>query len=114
MGVEKVPDETEGGCKWSQKVTMTTLRGAPTRHRHTENLSGNRCRYLPKIASREEEGLGAKNNYNYCIQKQRQQNDWLLRKGYKITRALLNPKTAAHSISGGDLLANIVSCLTSP
>ena len=39
---------------------MTTLRGAPTRHRHTENLSGNRCRYLPKIASREEGGLGAK------------------------------------------------------
>ena len=31
-----------------------------TRHSHTENLSGNRCRYLPKIASREEGGLGQK------------------------------------------------------
>ena len=33
---------------------------APTRHSHTENLSGNRFRYLPKIASREEGGLGQK------------------------------------------------------
>ena len=57
---------------------------------------------LTKTASREEGGLGAKNNYNYCTQKQHEQNDWLLRKCCKITKALLNLKTAPHTISGED------------
>ena len=47
---------------------------------------------LTKTASREEEGLGAKNNRNYCTQKH-----------CKITKALLNPETAPHTISEGDL-----------
>ena len=64
MGVGKVPEEVEGGHKRSLRVTMTTLRAAPTRYHHTENLSGERCRYLTKTVSREEGGLGAKNNYS--------------------------------------------------
>ena len=32
MGVGKVPEEVEGGHKRSLRVTMTTLRAAPTRH----------------------------------------------------------------------------------
>ena len=56
MGVGKVPEEAEGGRKRSYKVTMTTLRAAPTRHRHTENLSGKRRRYLPKQHPERREG----------------------------------------------------------
>ena len=48
---------------------------------------------LTKTASREEGGLGAKNIHKYCTLKQRKQNDWLLRKHCKITKALLNPET---------------------
>ena len=81
---------------------MTTLRVAPNRHHHTENLSGKRRRYLPKRASREEGGLGAVNNYNYCTQKQHEQNDWLLQQRCKITKALLNPKSTPHAITDGD------------
>ena len=39
---------------------MTTLRAAPTRHRHTENLSGERRRYLPKQRPKRREGWGQK------------------------------------------------------
>ena len=39
---------------------MTTLRAAPTRHRHTENLSGERRRYLPKKRPKRREGWGQK------------------------------------------------------
>ena len=44
----------------------------------------------------------AKNNYNYCTEKQHEQFDWLLQKRYKITKTLLNLKTAPHTITGGD------------
>ena len=85
-------------------VAMTTLRVAPTGHRHTENLSGKRCRYLiPKRASREEGGLGTKNNYNYCMY-------YYMWQHCKITKALLNPKTD----EWWRPLPSIVSCLTSP
>ena len=60
MGVGKVPDDVEGGRKRSSKVTMTTLRAAPTRHRHTENLSGKKRRYLPKQEPEWREGWGQK------------------------------------------------------
>ena len=39
---------------------MTTLRAASTRHRHTENLSGERRRYLPKQHPERREGWGQK------------------------------------------------------
>ena len=39
---------------------MTTVRAAPTRHRHTENLSGERCRYLPKQRPERRESWGQK------------------------------------------------------
>ena len=48
---------------------------------------------LTKTASREEGGLGAKNIHKYCRLKQRKQNDWLLWKHCKITKALVNPET---------------------
>ena len=51
-----------GGRKQASKVTMTTLWAAPTRHHHTENLSGKRRRYLARKTSRQEGGLGAKHN----------------------------------------------------
>ena len=39
---------------------MTTLRAAPTRHLHTENVSGERHRYLPKQHPERREGWGQK------------------------------------------------------
>ena len=39
---------------------MTTLRVAPIRHRHTENLSEKRRRYLPKQHPERREGWGQK------------------------------------------------------
>ena len=60
MGVAKVPEEVEGGHKRSLRVTMTTLRAALTRHLHTENLSGERRRYLPKQHPERREGWGQK------------------------------------------------------
>ena len=44
------------GAASKQKVTMTTLLVAPTRHRHTENLSGEMRRYLPKKHGKGREG----------------------------------------------------------
>ena len=74
MGVGKVPDDVEGGRKRSSKVTMTTLRAAPTRHRHTENFSGKRRRYLTKTGPRAGGGMGAKTT-NYCKRKKCERND---------------------------------------
>ena len=44
----------------SFKVTMTTLRAAPTRYCHTENHSGKRGKYLPKQHPERWEGWGQK------------------------------------------------------
>ena len=69
---------------------MTTLRVAPTRHRHTENLSGKRrTQILTKTGTRVEGGIGAKTTITTASES-------------KITEALLNPKTAPHTICGGD------------
>ena len=97
------------GAWWNRRGLQVSLEG---NHDHPESgthrtpshweSQWKRCRYLLKWASREEGGLGAINNYNYCTQKKHEQNDWLLRQHCKITKALLNPKTASHTISGGD------------
>ena len=95
MGVGKVPDETEVGLQASLEgnhdhpdsgTQQALSHWEPQWKRFRFNL-------IPKKASREEEGLGAKNNYNYCMQKQHERNDWLLQQCCKITKALLNPKT---------------------
>ena len=51
-----------------------------------------------------------KNNYNYCKRKQREQNDWLLRKHCKMTK----PQDRPAYDSWWRPLASIVSRLTSP
>ena len=58
----------------SVKVTKTTLWAAPTRHRNTENLSGN---FLDTYQhpSRGRGGLGAKSLWHKHKQRQRMQND---------------------------------------
>ena len=91
MGVEKVPEEAEGGRKRSYKVTMTTLRAAPTRHRHTENLSEKRRRYLPKQHPEMREGWGQKTTMT-TAQKQCEQNDWLCEGAVKSQRPSYTPR----------------------
>ena len=56
MGVGKVPEEAEGGRKPSYRVTMTTMRAAPSRW----EPQWKEAQILTKAASREEGGLGAK------------------------------------------------------
>ena len=65
-------------------------------------LQWREAQLLTKTESREEGGLGAKNIHKYCRLKQRKQNDWLLWKHCKITKALLNPETDPHTISEED------------
>ena len=72
---------------------MATLRLAPTRYPSQREPQWKEVQILTKTASRQEGGLGAKNNYNYCMQKQHQ---------CKITKALLNPEAAPHTINEGN------------
>ena len=56
---------------------MTILRVVPTRHHHTENLTSverGADTYQKEHPDRRE-GWGQQNNYNYCMQKQHEQND---------------------------------------
>ena len=72
---------------------MTTLRSAPTSHRHKENLSGKRCRYLTKQHPEKREGWRQKTTITTARKSNIQ---------CKITKALLNPETAPHKISEED------------
>ena len=80
---------------------MTTLKAAPTRHCHTENLSGERRRYLPKQHP-EREGWGQKTTITTAHKSNESKMIDSLQKHCKITKALLNPETAPHTISEGD------------
>ena len=102
MGVGKVPDETEAGLQASLEGNHDYPESGTHRLPSHWEPQWKEAQILTKTASREEEGLGAINNYNYCTQKQHEQNDWLLQQRCKITKALLNPKSTPHAITGGD------------
>ena len=98
MSVRKVPGKTEGSLEGNHDNPVSGTHQAPSYW----EPQWREAQILTKIASREKGGLGAKNNYNYCTQKQREQNDWLLWKHCKITKALLNPEIDPHTISEGE------------
>ena len=56
----KMPCNPEGSHKRARTVTMTTIWAAPTRHPHTENISGEKCADTYQKTSKGKEGLGAK------------------------------------------------------
>ena len=102
MGVGKVPDEAEGGLQAILEGNHDNPESGTHQAPSHWEPQWKEAQILTKTASREEGGLGAENNDNYSVQKQSGQNDWLLRKRCKITKALPNPKTAPHTISGED------------
>ena len=102
MGVGKVPDEAEGGVQAILEGNHNNPESGTHQAPSHWEPQWKEAQILTKTASREEGGLGAKNNDNYSMQKQSEQNDWLLQKRCKITKALPNPKTAPHTISGED------------
>ena len=62
----KVPCKPEGSLKRARTITMTTISAAPTRHPHTENLSGEKCADTYQKTSKGKEGLGAKKAKATC------------------------------------------------
>ena len=94
MGVGKVPDETEGSCKQAEKVTMTTLWVAFTRHRHTDNLSEETHRCSPRKTSKGEGAGGKAAKATACEGNVSKMIDLC-----KSAVKLLKPKTASHMFS---------------
>ena len=85
------------GAWWSRRGLQAILEG-----NHDNPESSTHQAPSAKQHPERREDWGQKNNYDHYTQKQYEQNDWLLRKRCKITKALLNPKTAPYPISGGD------------
>ena len=61
-----LPCKPEGSHKRARTVTMSTIWAAPTRHPHTENLSGEKCADTYQKTSKGKEGLGAKEAKGTC------------------------------------------------
>ena len=91
MDVGKVPEEVEGGHKRSLRVTMTTLRAAPTRHLHTENLSGDKCRYLPKHCPERKEGWGQKTTIVYSLTAHKSNESKMIDSSESTVKSLKGP-----------------------
>ena len=91
MDVGKVPEEVEGGHKRSLRVTMTTVRAAPTRHLHTENLSGDRCRYLPKHCPERKEGWGQKTTIVYSLTAHKSNESKMIDSSESTVKSLKGP-----------------------
>ena len=99
MGVGKVPGESEGSCNWAWKADVTTLWAAPSSHHHTENISGEMCRYLPQNAQRKGRA-GKKSSEIHCTQKEHSGTEMIDLSESAVK--LLKPKTTQHMISDGD------------
>ena len=98
------------GASWNRRGPQASLEGNrdnPVRSTHQApshwepQVKKGADTHLKEHPERRE-GWGRTNNCNYCTQKQRKQNYWPLRQHCKITKALLNAKTAPQTISGGD------------
>ena len=87
------------GCNWARKADVTTLWTAPSSHHHTENLSGEMCRYLPQNIQRKGRA-GKKSSKIHCTRKEHSGSEMIDLSESAVK--LLKPKTTQHMISDGD------------
>ena len=100
--MEKVPCKPEGSLKWTRAVTMTTIWAAPTRHPHTENLSGEKCADIYQKTSKGKEGLGAKEAKATCTARESNVNEVIDLSKSIVQLLLLKSKTALLNNMIGD------------
>ena len=104
----KVPCKPEGSHKQARTVTVAMIWVAPTRHPHTEKLSGEKCADTYQKKSKGKEGLGAKEAEATCTAPESNVSEVI--DPSESTVKLLQPKTTLLII----WLVMIAWCLIAP